>query len=252
MEQEKLELDKQAARALSQPAAQFDRALLLGLESYRTEPGEIAKEAVLSLADSSPHLQRFLSHQEHWVYNLAFDRLDPDIVASADVSGTLTLWQGIVEGDPVTRVWNVDTIVATGICTWTVEGVVLAGHKDWVNSITFSPDGKTLASASQDSRVILWDVEKQLAKETLLGHSEEVVSAVFHPSGNFLLSGELDKRLILWDLTPSAPFTRQYLDEHPEDWTEIICGMVMRPLTDGEWRAFLPGIPIPFKKTCEP
>jgi WD40 repeat protein len=34
----------------------------------------------------------------------------------------------------------------------------LAGHKGWVKALAFAPDGKTLASGSRDTTVLLWDV----------------------------------------------------------------------------------------------
>ena len=37
----------------------------------------------------------------------------------------------------------------------------LTGHKDFVSSITFSPDGKILASSGDDGTIILWDLRPQ-------------------------------------------------------------------------------------------
>ncbi|MCL1475132.1 caspase family protein, partial [Argonema antarcticum] len=58
----------------------------------------------------------------------------------------------------------------------------LMGHSGWVNSVSFSPDGQTIASGSFDKTIKLWSRDgKELA--TLQGHSSEVNSVSFSPDG---------------------------------------------------------------------
>jgi len=53
----------------------------------------------------------------------------------------------------------------------------LTGHTNYVNSVAFSPDGKTLASGSDDGTVRLWDVaSRQPVGGPLTGHTGGVSS----------------------------------------------------------------------------
>ncbi|MDZ8264568.1 eIF2A-related protein, partial [Nostoc sp. ChiQUE01b] len=77
----------------------------------------------------------------------------------------------------------------------------LTGHSSRVNSVVFSPDGKTLASGSADNTIKLWDVSTGKAMKTLTGHSSRVISVVFSPDGKTLASGSGDKTIKLWDVS---------------------------------------------------
>ncbi|MER6467216.1 nSTAND1 domain-containing NTPase [Streptomyces collinus] len=84
----------------------------------------------------------------------------------------------------------------------------LLGHTGAVYLTSFSPDGKTLATASYDRTVRLWDVTdrarpKPLGKP-LTGHTSWVSSAVFSPDGRTLASAGDDGTIRLWDVRDPA------------------------------------------------
>ena len=67
--------------------------------------------------------------------------------------------------DNTIKLWNLETFAETK---------TLSGHRYGVCSVSFSPDGKTLASGSSDNTIKLWNLETLAETQTLSGHGWEV------------------------------------------------------------------------------
>jgi WD40 repeat protein len=80
------------------------------------------------------------------------------------------------------------------------ERAILKGHKGDIYSICFSPDGKSLASASADETIQLWEVATAKNTATLSAHSGSVRALAFSPKGKILASRGPEDPLHLWDV----------------------------------------------------
>ncbi len=67
------------------------------------------------------------------------------------------------------------------------------------SSVAWGPDGTTLATACDDSKIYLWDAVTGRRKVVLEGSTNAGLTAAFHPSGTILASNGWEGRLRLWD-----------------------------------------------------
>ena len=144
--------------------------------------------------------------------------------------------------------------------------------------MSFSPDGKKLASGSYDNTIILWDVETQKPIGLpLTGHKGVVHSVSFSPDGNVLASGGSDSTIILWDVETQKPIGLPFTghkdevlsvsfspdgnvlasssfdntiiwDVNLESWKKRACHIANRNMTHEEWKYYMGDEP--YRKTC--
>jgi WD40 repeat protein len=88
----------------------------------------------------------------------------------------------------------------------------LEDYSNSVWSVSFSPNGQLLASASSDRTIKLWDPTTGELCQTLEDHSGWVQSVCFSPDGQLLASASEDTTIKLWD--PMAGELRQTLERH--------------------------------------
>jgi len=78
------------------------------------------------------------------------------------------------------------------------QGRALTGHEDVIASVSYSPDGRRLASASWDGIIKIWDAATGQVIRTLTG-KKAIFAVVFHPDGTRLASAGKDRAVTLWD-----------------------------------------------------
>jgi len=114
---------------------------------------------------------------------------------------TLASWYMPGGGDRIIRLWTMDSGQVLG----------LEGHPNLVMSVAWNPDGKGLASASLNDRVVrLWDTSTGKQIGALPGHYVDVDAVAWSPDGKTVASGDPQGTVRLWD--PDTQKERQIIE----------------------------------------
>ncbi len=177
-------------------------------------------------------LQVLQGHTDQ-VYSIAFSPsscwLSNSLLASGSLDGTIRLWNAQTGmGLQTIRghqggVWSVafnpaGTLLASGSLDQTIKlwdmGTLfpdnsdspprllktLTGHRSWVRTVAFHPNGHLLASASADGVLKLWDVTTGALLKTVQAHNSTILCVVFSPDGETLATSGIDGTVRIWPL----------------------------------------------------
>lgn len=112
--------------------------------------------------------------------------------------------------------------IRTNLSAWQGELCTLTHifrHPRPIAVVAFSPDGKLLATASNDSTAQIWDVASKSATGAALKHPSGVTAVRFSHDGKRLYTGCRDGRVRVWDVGTRTALGREFV--HPQAVTSL-------------------------------
>ncbi|RZJ77176.1 MAG: hypothetical protein EOO47_17555, partial [Flavobacterium sp.] len=76
----------------------------------------------------------------------------------------------------------------------------LIGHESWITSVSYSPNGAYIATASEDKTIKVWDASSHKLLASLKGHDGHVNSARFSGDSKMIISSSSDNSSKIWDV----------------------------------------------------
>ncbi|MEG4963797.1 MULTISPECIES: WD40 domain-containing protein [unclassified Microcoleus] len=118
------------------------------------------------------------------------------------------LVEGLKAGKKLKHGWRVEPNTKNQVVSRLQEVVYnvrernrLEGHTDTITDISFSPDGKFIASSSKDKTVKLWNRDGSEKKPPLeIKYGNEFTSVAFSPDSQIIAAGNKDSKIYLWRL----------------------------------------------------
>jgi WD40 repeat protein/transcriptional regulator with XRE-family HTH domain len=183
------------AEALQLGTSDTALAAQLNLAAYRIQPTQDLASRLVN-TENTP-LPSSLATGAGFVYSVAFSP-DGHTLASGNADGTVGLWDVADATHP--------RLLGQPLSAF--PGQTMGGGPAAVLSVTFSPDGHTLASGDDSGTIRLWDItdpaHPRPLGQSLTSGGAEVDSVAFSPDGHTLASGDHAGTIRLWDVAEPA------------------------------------------------
>lgn len=98
----------------------------------------------------------------------------------------------------------------------------LPAHSKSVLAVTYSPDGKLMASGSLDETILIWNTDNYKVIDTLRGHGGNIFCVSFSHNGKYLASSSKDNTVRLWDVN-SGKLLRTFRGHTDAVFTVAFC-----------------------------
>lgn len=153
-------------------------------------------------------IARVLKGHKGPVTGLGFDP-NGEYLASADSTGTVIFWE-----------------LQSGGMLHTLKGIApnTVSDTSFMNIVSWSPDGETLAVPGLRNDVVMYDRDTAEKLFSLRGdHVQPICFLSWSPNGKYMATSGLDRQVLIWDVDKKQDIDRQKFDDR-------ICCMAWKPI----------------------